>query len=95
MHFVDVITQVPSTKLNTNMAMAVVGMYSGEFEQLNLHSGQPLVCLQRELPGYAHLDPYNWKDFEVPDTYAILAINNTAETQIRMTVSGLFRVLRS
>jgi len=94
-HYIDVITQnTVAEKLTTNMAITYAGMYSGEFENLNLHSGQPLVYVPCEVPQYNQMDPYYWRDFEAPDTYAILAINNTKDTQLRVSVNGAFRITK-
>jgi hypothetical protein len=95
MHYIDVVTQNEvAEKLTTNMAITFAGLYSGEFEQLNLHSGQPLVYVPCDVPTYNQMDPYYWRDFEAPDTYAVLAVNNTQETQLRVSVSGSFRVTK-
>jgi len=94
-HYIDVVTQNEvAEKLTTNMAITFAGLYSGEFEQLNLHSGQPLVYVPCDVPTYNQMDPYYWRDFEAPDTYAVLAVNNTKETQLRVSVSGNFRVTK-
>jgi hypothetical protein len=95
LHFVDIVTQNEvAEKLTTNMAITYAGLYSGSFENLNLHSGQPLVYVPCEVPGYNQTDPFYWRDFESPDTYAILAVNNTQETQLRVSVSGTFRLTK-
>lgn len=95
LHFVDIVTQNDvAEKLTTNMAITYAGLYSGTFENLNLHSGQPLVYVPCEVPGQNQTDPFYWRDFEAPDTYAILAVNNTSKTQLRVSVSGTFRVTR-
>lgn len=95
LHFVDIVTQNEvAQKLTTNMAITYAGLYSGNFENLNLHSGQPLVYVPCEVPGYNQTDPYYWRDFESPDTYAVLAVNNTQSTQLRVSVSGTFRLTR-
>jgi hypothetical protein len=95
MHYIDVVTQNDvAEKLTTNMSITFAGLYSGEFEQLNLHSGQPLVYVPCDVPQYNQTDPYYWSDFEAPDTYAVLAVNNTKETQLRVSVSGTFRITK-
>jgi hypothetical protein len=92
LHFVDVITQNEvAEKLTTNMTVVYAGLYSGKFENLNVHAGRPLVYVPCEVPGYNQTDPYYWRDFESPDTYAVLAVNNTAATKLRVSISGAFR----
>jgi hypothetical protein len=95
LHFVDITTQATViTKVTTNMAMTFAGLYCGAFENLNLHCGQPLVYVPGEVPGYTHMDPFYWRDFESPDTYAVLAVNNTKATQLRVSVAGTFRLTK-
>lgn len=74
----------------SNFGKAYLGLYSGN--RLHIPSGMPLSFLKADAVGIRSTNPFAYKDFSNPGTYEILAVNNTANMNVHLVVSGCLQL---
>lgn len=79
------------SKVNPSLATTYAGLVGDRAAALTAPPGRPLVYVPVELPGVNHSSPSFVAGLN-PGTYALIAVNNLAETEIEVSVSGSFRV---
>jgi hypothetical protein len=86
------LTTVTPVRINNSLGFAYLGIFAGGFEPLRRPSGLPITFINLSGPNVKVMNPYIDRTFSGPDVIEIVAVNNTADTDIEIMVSGSLKL---
>lgn len=82
------LVEAPPSLVNGGLGLAYAGVYPGGFNSVNGPSGVPMSVVAIVSPGLSMINPYHSRNFESPDTYEVVVVNNTKNAILDVALSG-------
>ncbi len=80
-------TDVPQ-KINSNLGLIYLGVYSGDLDDVKRPTGVSLVQMPINQATAKRMNPFHFRNFTAPDTYSVFVTNNTSNLNFDVVVTG-------
>lgn len=80
-------TDVP-VKINSNLGLIYIGVYSGDLDDVKRPTGVSLVQMPINQATAKRMNPFHFRNFTAPDTYSVFVTNNTSNLNFDVVVTG-------
>lgn len=86
------IVKMPNTasplKVNSNLGLIYVGVYSGDLDDVKRPTGVSLIQMAMNQVTPKRMNPFHFRNFTSPDTYSVFVVNNTSNLDFDVVVTG-------
>jgi hypothetical protein len=75
-------------KVNSNLGLIYVGVYSGDLDDVKRPTGVSLVQMAVNQTTLKQMNPFHFRNFTSPGTYSMFVTNNTSNLDFDVVVTG-------